>query len=122
MSSWLVLTRCLLRAGQKCGKPSEEHRKQAALPDGFLLFDGEPFFSIHHSLRNPRLFSANNESRRLKNEKYRAKIPPLARQDFRFGQTGWDSPPAGGPGRGENVPPARFLTPLPFESHGGIPQ
>ena len=28
----------------------------------------------------------------------------------------WIRPPAGGPGRRENVPPARFLTRLPFES------
>ena len=27
----------------------------------------------------------NNECLRLKNEEYKAKIPPLARQDFRFG-------------------------------------
>ena len=42
------------------------------------------------------------------------------RKSCRMSSTGFslwygrrDSPPAGGPGRGENVPPARFLTPLP---------
>ena len=47
----------------------------------------------------------------MKNTKQKSRR--LRRQDFCFGGGRWIRPPAGGPGRGSDVPPARHSLPLP---------